>query len=265
MLRRLELTPAMHETLVARCRERGIRFLSTALDSASLDLLLSLNVEMLKVPSGEITNLPYLRQVGRAGKPVLLSTGMATLDEIGAALDVLERAGTPRSRVTVLHCTTAYPAPIEDANLSAMITIRNAFGVRVGYSDHTMGTDVAIAAVALGAEVIEKHVTLDRALPGPDHAASLEPEELRALVNAVRSVERALGDGVKRMRASEAVNAPAARRSLVAARAIRAGEVFTDANLTAKRPGTGLSPMRLDEVLGRRAGRDYAADEQIEL
>lgn len=265
MLRRLELTAEMHKTLVAHCAVRGIRFLSTGFDVESVDLLVSLGQRLFKIPSGEITNLPYLRHVGSLRGDVIVSTGMATLSDIEAAIAVLEQAGTPRARITVLHCTTEYPTPMEEVNLRAMQSIRAEFGVTVGYSDHTPGIDVAIAAVALGAAVIEKHFTLDRELPGPDHKASLEPGELRTMVNAIRNIELALGDGVKRVTAGEARNRSVARKSLVASRSIRAGEEFSAENVTAKRPGTGISPMRWDEVMGRRAGRDYAADELIEL
>lgn len=265
MIRQLELTRSMHEALIAHCKSRGILFFSTGFDPDSVDLLAVLGQKRFKIPSGEITNLPYLRHVGRYGKPVILSTGMATLGEIESALEVLEQAGTPRERVTVLHCNTAYPTPVVDVNLRAMLTIRDAFGVAVGYSDHTLGIEVSTAAVALGAAVIEKHFTLDRNLPGPDHKASLEPGELRAMVAAIRNIEQALGNGIKRPSPSEARNKPAARKSLVAARAIRAGEAFSEANIAVKRPGTGLSPMRWDEVLGRKAPRDFAADELIEL
>lgn len=265
MIRRLELTRDMHEALIAHCKFRGIQFFSSGFDPESIDLLVELGLDRFKVPSGEITNLQYLRHVGRYRKPVILSTGMATLGEIEAALEVLERAGTPRDRVTVLHCNTEYPTPMVDVNLRAMLAIRDAFGVAVGYSDHTSGIEVAIAAVALGATVIEKHFTLDRNLPGPDHNASLEPEELKAMVAAIRNIEVALGDGIKRLTPSEAKNKPVARKSLVARQAIRAGEVFGEHNITAKRPGTGISPMRWDEVIGRTALRDFAADELIEL
>lgn len=265
MIRRLELTPDMHVALIEHCRRCGIRFLSTGFDHDSLDLLAGLGMALFKVPSGEITNLPYLQHIGRLGAPVILSTGMADMGEIGAALTVLEQAGTPRQQITVLHCTTEYPAPMQDVNLRAMLTIRDTFGVQVGYSDHTAGIEVPIAAVALGATVIEKHFTLDRTLPGPDHQASLEPGELRAMVAAIRNVELALGDGIKRPSASEIKNMAIARKSLVAARAIRAGELFSRDNLAVKRPGTGLSPMRLDEVVGRPAGRDFLPDELIEL
>jgi len=265
MLRQLELSPAMHQTLIAHCQTRGIGFFSTGFDILSLDYLASLGAERFKVPSGEITNLPYLRHIGGFGKPLILSTGMATLSEIEAALDALEIAGTPRSQITVLHCNTEYPTPMQDVNLLAMTRIRDAFGVAVGYSDHTAGTEVPIAAVALGATVIEKHLTLDRNLPGPDHKASLEPDEFAAMVRAIRNIEQAMGDGIKRPSPSAAKNKPIARKSLVAAKPIKAGERFTSENLTTKRPGTGISPMRWDEVIGRTATRDYAADELIEL
>jgi N,N'-diacetyllegionaminate synthase len=265
MLRRFELSRSMHEELMLHCAKRRIAFLSTAFDLASIDLLAELGLQQFKIPSGEITNLPYLRHIGRLGKALILSTGMATLEEIEAALAVLQAAGTPRQRVTVLHCNTAYPTPVQDVNLRAMLTIRDTFGVQVGYSDHTLGIEVAIAAVALGATVIEKHLTLDRRMAGPDHSASLEPAELTAMIAAIRNVERALGDGAKRPSASEAENMPSARKSLVAACAIPQGQPFTSQNVTVKRPGTGLSPMLMDEVLGRAAPRDFAADELIEL
>jgi N,N'-diacetyllegionaminate synthase len=265
MLRSLELTPAMHRELLEHCKLRGIGFFSAAFDIESLDLLAGLGLDRFKIPSGEITNLPYLRHVGRFGKPVIMSTGMATMDEIAAALAVLEAAGAARDRITVLHCNSHYPTPMADVNLRAMLAIRDRFGVKVGYSDHTLGIEVAIAAVALGASVIEKHFTLDRNMPGPDHKASLEPTELAAMVAAIRHVEQALGDGVKRPSASELPNRAVARKSLVALRAIRKGEPFSAGNIAAKRPGTGLSPMTFDEVLGRRAPRDFVADELIEL
>lgn len=265
MIQQLELSRAAHELLIAECRSSGIGFLSSAFDLESLDLLVELGADRLKVPSGEITNLPYLRRVGSLGRPVILSSGMSTLGEIESALIVLEGAGTPRRLITVLHCNTDYPTPMEDVNLLAMRTIGAALGVAVGYSDHTTGIEVAVAAVALGAQVIEKHFTLDRTLPGPDHAASLEPEELKAMVQAIRNVERALGDGIKRPSGGELKNRSVARKSLVAARAIRAGELFSPDNLTAKRPGTGLSPMRWDEVIGRPAPRDFSPDEAVHL
>jgi N-acetylneuraminate synthase len=264
MVRRLELSRSDHEVLVEDCRRLGIEFLSTAFDAESFDLLLGLGIRRVKVASGELTNLPMLRRFGAAGLPLLVSTGMADLDEIAAALAALEAAGTTRDRVTLLHCTTEYPAPFDEVNLRAMRTLAETFGTAVGYSDHTTGIAVPIAAAALGATVIEKHVTVDRSLPGPDHRASLEPAELAAMIGAIRSVEAALGDGVKRPTASELRNRAVARKSLVAARRIRAGETFGPDDLATKRPGTGLSPMLWDEVVGRRATRDYAPDEMIE-
>ncbi len=265
MLRRLELSAEMHKELIAHCALRHIGFFSTGFDIESLDLLATLGQDHFKIPSGEITNLPYLRHIGRFGKPLILSTGMATLGDIEAALDLLEEAGTPRALMTLLHCTTEYPTPMAEVNLRAMQTLHRAFGVAVGYSDHTTGIEVTIAAVALGATVIEKHFTLDRNLPGPDHKASLEPSELKAMVTAIRNIEVALGDGIKRLTPSEAKNKPIARKSLVATTPIRKGELFTAGNLTAKRPGTGISPMRWDEVLGQKAVRDFMIDELIEL
>ena len=265
MLRRLELSEAMHHTLIAHCTMRGIGFFSTGFDIPSLDLLRGLGQTLFKIPSGEITNLPYLRHVGQWGGPLILSTGMATFGDIEAALDVLVRSGTDLSAITVLHCTTEYPTPMIDVNLRAMLGIQAAMGVAVGYSDHTPGIEVATAAVALGATVIEKHFTLSRSLPGPDHQASLEPTELAAMVLAIRNIEVALGDGVKRISDSEAKNRPIARKSLVASRAIRQGERFSADNLTAKRPGSGLSPMLWDEVIGQVARHDFEPDALINL
>lgn len=265
MLRRLELSVEMHQELIAHCATRNIGFLSTGFDVESVDLLRGLGQNLFKIPSGEITNLPYLRHIERLGGAVILSTGMATLGEIEAAIEVLEQAGTPRAKLTVLHCTTEYPTPMSEVNLRAMQSMHAAFGVAVGYSDHTPGIEVAIAAVAMGASVIEKHFTVDRDLPGPDHKASLEPEELKAMVAAIRNIEIALGDGIKRLTPSEAKNKPVARKSLVAKQRIKAGDVFGEQNITAKRPGTGISPMRWNEVIGRTAPRDFAEDELIEL
>ena len=264
MLHRLELTRVMHEELIAHCQLRGIQFFSTAFDTQSVDLLVDLGLEAFKIPSGEITNLPYLRHIGRYGKPVILSTGMSTLGDIEAALDALEHAGTPRSGITVLHCNTEYPTPMADVNLRAMRAIHDAFGVAVGYSDHTLGIEVPIAAVALGATVVEKHFTMDRRLPGPDHKASLEPDELKAMVRAIRNVEIAMGDGIKRPSPSELKNRPIGRKSIVAARPIASGEAFSAENLTTKRPGTGISPMRWDELLGKKALRRYERDDAID-
>lgn len=265
MLQRLELTEAMHHELIAHCATRNIGFFSTGFDIESIDLLLGLGQDHFKIPSGEITNLPYLRHIGKLGKNTILSTGMATLGDIEAAIDVLEQAGTPRAQITVLHCTTEYPTPMAEVNLRAMQSIHATFGVKVGYSDHTQGIEVATAAVAMGATVIEKHFTLDRNLPGPDHKASLEPQELKAMVAAIRNIEVALGDGIKRLTPSEARNKRVARKSLVASQAMKAGEVFSAHNITTKRPGTGISPMLWDEIMGRTAPRDFVADELIEL
>ena len=263
MLRRLELTEEMHHQLIAHCLTQNIGFLSTGFDIESVDLLVSLGQECFKIPSGEITNLPYLRHIGQLGKTVILSTGMATLGEIEAAIEVLEQTGTPRAKVTVLHCTTEYPTPMNEVNLRAMQSIHAAFDVAVGYSDHTEGIEIAIAAVAMGASVIEKHFTLDRTFPGPDHQASLEPAELKAMVTAIRNIEIALGDGIKRLTPSEARNKPVARKSLVASRGISIGEIFTTENLTTKRPGTGISPMRWDELVGQASQKNYNEDDLI--
>jgi N,N'-diacetyllegionaminate synthase len=265
MLQRLELTEAMHHELIAHCATRNIGFFSTGFDIESIDLLLGLGQDNFKIPSGEITNLPYLRHIGRLGKNIILSTGMATLGDIEATIDVLEQAGTSRNCITVLHCTSEYPTPMSEVNLRAMQSIHAAFGVAVGYSDHTRGIEVAVAAVALGAVVIEKHFTLDRNLPGPDHKASLEPAELKAMVSAIRNIEVALGDGIKRLTPSEIRNKHIVRKSLVASQAIQAGHVFTAQNVTTKRPGTGISPMRWDEVIGQVAPRNFSADQLIEL
>jgi N,N'-diacetyllegionaminate synthase len=264
MVERLELSDKQHRQLKSYCEARDIGFLSTGFDIQGVDFLLDLGVRTLKIPSGEITNLPYLRHIGRQGLPVILSTGMATLPDIEAALKILEEEGTPIERITVLHCNTEYPTPMVDVNLRAMCTIRDTFGVAVGYSDHTLGIEVPIAAVAMGATVIEKHFTLNRDLPGPDHKASLEPDELSAMVDAIRNIEQAMGDGIKRPSSSESKNIAVARKSIVAATAIRAGEKFTSTNLAVKRPGTGISPMHWDSLLGQTASRDYEPDDLIE-
>ena len=265
MLRRLELSPDIHRELIDHCAARNIGFFSTAFDIESIDLLLRLGQEHFKIPSGEITNLPYLRHIGRLGKDVILSTGMSTLGEIESAIDVLEQAGTPRANITVLHCTTEYPTQMSEVNLRAMQGIQKALGVDVGYSDHSPGIEVAIAAVAMGASVIEKHFTMDCNLPGPDHKASLEPDGLSAMVDAIRNIEIALGDGIKRRVPSETANMAVMRKSLVASRAIKTGDKFSTNNVSVKRPGTGISPMRWDEVIGRTASRDFSEDELIEL
>lgn len=265
MLQRLELTKKMHEELMAECQKQNIQFLSTAFDTQSVDMLYALGINLFKIPSGEITNFPYLRHIGRNKKPVILSSGMATLEELSDAVLVLEEYGTPRQLITVLHCTSEYPAPIQEVNLRAMLTIRDKLSVQVGYSDHTLGIEVPIAAVALGAKVIEKHLTLCRELPGPDHRASLEPEEFKKMVTGIRNIEQALGDGVKRPSDSELKNKSVARKSLVCQLNIMAGELFSENNLTTKRPGVGISPMRWNEVVGKVAERNFKIDDLIEL
>lgn len=266
MVKKLELDESAHKQLFDYSQKKKIEFLSTPFDFESIDLLGRLGLEAFKIPSGEITNLPYLRKLGALKKRLIISTGMATIGEIKDALDVLFNAGTPIKNITLLHCNTAYPTLFEDVNLRAMLTIKNTFpGISVGYSDHTMGIEVAIAAVTLGASVIEKHFTLNKNLPGPDHQASLEPSDLAAMVKAIRNIEKALGDGIKKMTPSEEKNRFIIRKSIVAARDIVAGELFSPENLDTKRPGTGISPMKWDEVLGKLAKRNYGYDETIEL
>lgn len=251
MIRRLELDYLAFRELSEYCGQQGIMFLSSAFDLESVDFLGELGVPYFKIPSGEINNYPYLRRVGATGRSVILSTGMATLGEVEQALEILKGSGA--TDITLLHCTTNYPTPPEEVNLRAMLTMKQAFGLPVGYSDHTMGVAIPIAAAALGAEVIEKHLTLDRGLPGPDHRASLEPGEFKEMVAAIRQVEKSLGDGIKRPAPGELAIMPAARRSLVAARDIAAGEIITASCLVAKRPGTGIPPSYWDLVVGRRA------------
>ena len=263
MIRKLHFSFEGHRELKEYCDQIGIQYLSAPFDIPSVRFLASLKLPLLKIPSGEITNLPYLEEVGKTKIPVLLSTGMSTLNEITDALGILDDNGCPEA--TVLHCNTQYPTPYEDANLSAMLELFDQFGLPVGLSDHTPGWECDVAATVLGATVIEKHFTLDKNLPGPDQKASLDPAEFKAMVQAVRHVEAAIGDGRKHVTTSEAPNKPIARKSIVAARAIHAGEVFTADNLTTKRPGDGISPMRWYEVLGQTAKRDFAEDEKIEL
>lgn len=265
MCRKIHLPLTDYRGLSALCREVGIGFMSTPFDLRSIDTLVPLGMEYWKIPSGEITNLPYLRKIGALGGRVILSTGMSTLDEVDAAIDVLAASGTPRSRVTLLHCNTQYPTPMCDVNLLAMNALRTLGTAGVGYSDHTVGIEVPVAAVALGATVIEKHFTLDRNMPGPDHRASLEPDEFAAMVRAIRNIEAALGTPDKRVSDSERPNIVVARKSIIAARDIRCGELLTEENLTVKRPGSGVSPMLWDKVLGTRAVHDFASDEPITL
>jgi N,N'-diacetyllegionaminate synthase len=263
MIKKLELGFDEFEELKKYCDEKGIIFLSTPFDDESINFLNDLGLEIFKISSGEITNLPYLRKIGNLGKKVILSTGMSNLCDIENALNVLENAGTKRENITILHANTEYPTPMEDVNLKAMITIKEAFKCNVGYSDHTLGIEVPVAAVAMGAKVIEKHFTLDKNMKGPDHKASLEPDELKAMVKAIRNIENALGDGIKKPSKSESKNIEIARKSIVVKRDIKKGEKFTEENLTVKRPANGISPMRWDEVIGRVADRDYKEDEVI--
>lgn len=266
MLKKLEMPEEWHIKLIEYAEKQGIKFLSTGFDEESVDFLDKLGSPLFKIPSGEITNKPYLKHIAQKRKPVILSTGMANMDEIKAAVDVLLKNGVEKSKITVLHCNTEYPTPMEDVNLKAMLSIQNELGVKIGYSDHTQGIEVPIAATALGATVIEKHFTLDRNLPGPDHKASLEPNELKAMVSAIRNVEIAIsGNGIKEPSKSESKNKEVARKSIVAAQPIKKGEVFTEKNLTVKRPGNGISPMLWDEVVGKIAIKDFEADDLIEL
>lgn len=265
MLRGLELPYDAFRSLSDYCKEKGIGFLSTPFDSESIGFLASLGMDYMKVPSGEITNLPYLREIAETGIPVIMSTGMSTLGDVEAALQVFLDAGYSRSDITLLHCNTEYPTPYSDVNLNAMTTLRRAFDIAAGYSDHTRGIEIPIAATALGAAVIEKHFTLSRSMPGPDHAASLEPEELKEMVDAIRHVSDAMGLPVKRVSDSERKNMAIARKSIVAARDIAENELLTAENITAKRPGTGISPMMWDAVVGRRAKKAFSKDELIEI
>ncbi len=266
MLKKLELSPNDHEILVNYCRERNIKFFSTAFDFDSIEYLHSLDLGLWKIPSGEVTNYPFLKRIAAYNEKTILSTGMCDMEDVRAAVSVLYKNGLSKKNLILLHCNTEYPTPFEDVNLKAMDALRKEFGVEVGYSDHTKGIEVPIAAVALGATVIEKHFTLDRNMEGPDHKASLEPDELKAMVNAIRNIEKAIsGDGTKHVSNSERKNIAIARKSIVAACNIKKGEVFTEDNLTVKRPGNGISPMRWEEVLGKKAFRDFAEDELIEL
>lgn len=265
MIKKLELDLNAHRELIMHCTERGIVFLSTPFDLDSIHLLHELGLEIFKIPSGEITNLPYLRKIGSLRKNIIMSSGMADLGEIEDALDILIESGTPREDITVLHCNTEYPTPFEDVNLLAMLTIKETFKVEVGYSDHTLGIEIPLAAVALGASMIEKHFTLDRNMEGPDHKASLEPYELKNMVKFIRNIEKSFGNGVKKPSQSEIKNKSVIRRSIVAARDIKRGEIFTGGNITVKRPGVGLNPMRWDEIVGQKAKRDFEEDELIEI
>ena len=263
MIKKLELDVEAHKELIAYCQEKDIMFLSTPFDHESIDLLSDLGLKIFKIASGEITNLPYLRHVGSLDKQVILSTGMSNLKEVGDALNILINAGTSKDNITVLHANTMYPTPMEDVNLNAMLAIQKEFDIAVGYSDHTLGIEVDIAAVAMGASCIEKHFTLDKTMEGPDHKASLEPKELKELVSSIRNIEKAFGSSEKKPSPSESVNIDISRKSIVAKIDIKKDEKFTDKNITTKRPGNGISPMKWDEIVGSIAQKDYKDDELI--
>lgn len=265
MIKKLELDEGTHIELIRYCKSKKITFLSTPFDHQSIDLLNKLGLEIFKIPSGELTNLPYLEYIGRLNKKIILSTGMASLGEVEDALSILVTAGTVKEKITVLHANTQYPTVMEDVNLLAMISMSQAFKVNYGYSDHTLGIEVPIAAVALGASVIEKHFTLDNKMEGPDHKASLEPDQLAAMVNAIRNIDKALGDGIKRVSESEYSNKSIARKSIVAKHNISKGDIYTEDNLAIKRPGTGISPMKWYEILGKTSETNYMADDLIEI
>jgi len=264
MLKKLELSPAQHEELIQYCKEKNIHFFSTAFDLESLDYLAKIGLKLVKIPSGEITNLPYLKKAAALFEEVIISTGMATMEEVRDALKVFLDSGISKDKITILHCNTEYPTPMKDVNLKAMLSIGNVFGVKIGYSDHTLGIEVPIAAVAMGATIIEKHFTLDNKMEGPDHAASLEPLELKAMVKALRNIEQALsGNGLKEPSASEMKNIAIARKSIVAKTNIEKGAVFTEHNITTKRPGNGISAMMWEEVLGTIAINNFNEDDLI--
>jgi len=263
MLKKLELDVETHKELITYCKQKDIIFLSTPFDHESIDLLCDLGLQIFKIPSGEITNLPYLKHIGSLSEQVILSTGMSTLEEVGDALNVLTNAGTLKENITVLHANTMYPTPMEDVNLNAMLTIQKEFGLAVGYSDHTLGIEVDIAAVVMGASIIEKHFTLDKTMDGPDHEASLEPEELKEMVASIRNIEKALGSSEKKPSPSESSNIKVVRKSIIANQNIKKGDLLTDKNISVKRPGGGISPMQWDEIIGVAASKDYNADELI--
>ena len=265
MLKKLELSESMHLALIKHCKKKKILFLSSPFDNQSIDLLNKLGLQILKIPSGELTNLFYLKHIGKLNKKIILSTGMANLSEIKKALKVLISSGTKKKNITVLHANTEYPTPMSDVNLKAMITIGNKLKVNYGYSDHTLGTEVSIAAVALGAKCIEKHFTLNCNMKGPDHKASLEPNQLKQMIIAIRNIEISQGDGQKKPSKSEIHNMSIVRKSIVALKNIKKGEIFSEFNLTAKRPGSGLSPFSLKRILGKKSRRNYKKDQQIKL
>jgi len=263
MLKKLELDLDAHHQLIAYCKQKRIEFLSTPFDLDSIDLLKSLEIKLGKVPSGEITNLPYLRKMAQSFEKIVLSTGMATMDEVASALSVLYKEGKHKDDIIVLHCTSEYPSPIEDVNLKAMLQMKAEFDITVGYSDHTLGIEIPVAAVAIGARLIEKHFTLDKGMEGPDHGASLDPGELKQMATAIRNIEKALGTGIKAPTATEEKNKQVARKSIVAAAPIKQGDILSEANLTTKRPGTGISPMEWDSIVGKVAIKDFEEDELI--
>ena len=263
MLKKYELSPKMHKSLITFCKKKKIIFLSSPFDIQSINFLNYLGIKTFKIPSGEITNLPYLKHIGKLKKKVILSTGMANMLEIKNAIDVLIKSGTAKKKITVMHANTEYPTPINDVNLRSMITIGKTFNISFGYSDHTLGIEVSVAAVALGAKCIEKHFTLNTSMDGPDHKASLEPNELKAMIKAIRNIESALGSTIKKPSKSETPNIKIVRKSLVASRDIKKGEIFTEQNLTAKRPGDGLSPFKIKKFLGKKSQKNYKKDQQI--
>lgn len=265
MLKHLELSKDNHIELLKYCNEQKIIFLSTPFDVESVQLLSNLGLEIFKIPSGEITNLPYLRAIGSLNKKIILSTGMSSLGEIESAIDILVKNGTNRDNITILHANTEYPTPMRDVNLKAMVTIGRAFGLKFGYSDHTLGIEIPIAAVAMGASIIEKHFTLDKTMKGPDHSASLEPKELKEMIQAIRNIELALGDGIKKVSESEQKNILVARKSIIAKAAIKKGEIFTEQNLSTKRPANGINPMFWYEIVGKKANKNYDKDDLIEF
>lgn len=262
MLKRLELSYQEFDELESYCNLKNIKFLSTAFDFESIEFLKG-KLDFYKIPSGEITNLPYLEKVAKLELPIVMSTGMANMQEVKEALDILLKNGVPKDEVTILHCNTEYPTPMEDVNLSAMLSIQKELGVKIGYSDHTLGFEISIAAVAMGATVIEKHFTLDKEMEGPDHKASLDPEELKAMVRGIRNIEKAIGNGIKEPSKSEQKNIAIARKSIVALTDIKKGTIFTESNITVKRPGTGISPMKWNEFIGSKATKDYFEDDLI--
>lgn len=263
MLKKLELSHDSHLDLIDYSKKKKIKFLSSPFDNKSIEYLKKLDLCLFKIPSGEITNFPYLSSIGKIGKPIIMSTGMATIKEIASAMEVLLNAGLEKKKLTILHCNTDYPTLMKDVNLKAMLSIKNELNVEVGYSDHTLGIEIPIAAVALGAKVIEKHFTLDRRLPGPDHSASLEPMELKSMISSIRNIEIAMGDGQKKPSPSEIKNILIARKSIFAKKNIKKGDQFSEQNLTTKRPGTGISPMKWNDYLGKKSTRNYEMDEMI--